>query len=104
MVNLTDFNSISDKSCVIDIGEEHFITKKSKINYEKVLILQENTINNLIKTNTMKTIDNPIYVSRKILERVLLGARITEYFPFENEEFILKSVENSLNLLNNYPY
>lgn len=79
-VNLTSYkqNRYNDESCILNIGDHEFITRKSIINYRDIEIVNIKTLEQRFKTGI---IESHIRVRRNIIKKIINGALISDDIP-----------------------
>jgi len=80
LVNVTDIENVEDYSCILELGDHHRVTKRSAVNYGEIGSSPLNTTLDQVQLWLDRELlreDDPL--DEKILERVLEGARTTNY-------------------------
>jgi len=79
LVNFTGFEGeFRDHSCIIEVGEHPWLTKKTCISYKDASVVAQVDVDKLIESGRLKLLTP---VSDEVLARILSGAEISDELP-----------------------
>jgi hypothetical protein len=87
LVNFTGWQIIHDKTCVVEIGEHEFITKRSVVYYPEPLFKKLATLQ---KDDKYGLLQYRADLSSELLKRIQLGALASPHTPLKAKKIIME--------------
>jgi len=87
MANFTSWRADKDQSCIVEVGDHRFITRRSCLHYGEDRLITLANYERLLASRHLSPHDP---VSRELLKRILDGAAVSPFLPLRNKQILLE--------------
>ena len=87
MANFTSWRADKDQSCIVEVREHRFITRRSCVHYGEDRLIRLAHYERLLASGHLSPHDP---ISGDLLKRILDGAAVSPFLPLGNRQILVK--------------